>query len=351
MTDKKKFPGNDIKNILNLYGLGVFFEEQIEYVNYRDEYGNVKVIISVLTKSGKRVVIKVVNDCDDNLLQSREKIEKQSAFSEFMRKNGILTPKRYTSNGKYCIEYLYNCLPCNVTVEDWCGEEITAINDDIAYKIGRLMARMHIVSLNVNYEIGYGTLFSAAEKNDVDVYDTFCKICENERLDQTIVNQIKKYRKEKLEAIRSVWNKLPKASVQGDLSINNLVYRQGELVVFDYNNAGNVVLVSDLVLEGLLTAYEMDLPEGACEDERKGLFSALLSGYLSLRDLSEEEATVAWNVYTLYNSLWFSKITYTENSLDKLVKREDYEGANRLLSQMLTDITASDDGRFKVICK
>ncbi|MBO4932793.1 MAG: hypothetical protein J6I42_11480, partial [Clostridia bacterium] len=148
-------------------------------------------------------------------------------------------------------------------------------------------------------------------------------------------------------ALRSVWDRLPKAAVQGDISINNLVYGKDELTVFDYNNAGDEVLVSDLVMEGLLTAYEMDLPEGTDPGCREQFFPALLNGYLSRRQLSDEEADAAWIIYTLYHALWFTRIIYNENSLGKLVEKEDYESANRLLAQMLADMTETDDGRFR----
>jgi len=348
IKDKKKFPESDIKAILKLYGFDTNFSEQKEYINYHEEYGwNVKVVLSVLLENGKRVVIKIVNIKGDNLLEEREKTDKQSAFSEFMRTNGIITPKCYMSNGRYCNDYLYNDLPCNVTVEDWCGEEITEISTEISYKIGELMARMHILSLDNHYEIGCGTLFSAAHQNDVDAYEDFCKISENEYLDQAVVEQIKKHRNEKLKAIRSGWDKLPKAAVQGDISINNLVYGEEALTVFDYNNAGDVVLVSDLVLEGLLTAYEMDLPKETDISVREQFFPALLKGYLSIRQLSEEEADIAWSIYTLYHSLWFSRIVHNADSLEKLVKNEDYASANRLLVKMLADMTENDDGRFR----
>ncbi len=280
------------------------------------------------------------------MLKDRSKIEKQSAFSEFMRRHGIKTPARYMVEGKYCIEYVYNNIPCNVTVEDWCGEEITEINTEISYKIGELMARMHILSLDNHCEIGCGTLFSAAYWNDVDAFPQFCEICKNEKLDQEIVEKIKKLHDEKLEAIRTVWDMLPKAAVQGDISINNLAYGEEELIVFDYNNAGDEVLISDLVMEGLLTAYEMDLPDGTDPSCREQFFPALLEGYLSVRTLSDEEAKAAWLVYTLYHALWFSRVIYNEDSLEKLVKNEDYASANKLLRQMLADMTETDDGRF-----
>lgn len=348
MEEKKKVQESVIHSVLELYGLDAAFSEQKEYINYNGEHGDnlVKVILSVLLENGKRVVIKILHEQDD-LLKDRAKIEKQSAFSEFMRRNGIKTPMRYMANGRYCNEYIYNDLPCNVTVEDWCGEEIMEINTDISYKIGELMARMHILSLENKCEIGCGTLFSAAYWNDVDSFQDFCEIGKNENLNQTIIEQIKKLHDEKLEAIRAVWDRLPKAAVQGDISINNLVYGEDELIVFDYNNAGDEVLISDLVMEGLLTAYEMNLPEEADQSCREQILPALLNGYLSIRKLSEEEANTAWIVYTIYHSLWFSRVVYNDDSLEKLVKKEDYAAANRLLAQMLADMTESDDGRFR----
>lgn len=349
MGEQQKVPERVIHSILEQYGLDSPFREQREYINYNGNQGYhvVKVILSVLLEHGKRVVLKILHE-EDDLNKERAKLEKQSAFSELMRQNGIKTPMRYMANGRYCNEYVYNNLPCHVTVEDWCGEEITEINTDLSYKIGELMARMHLISLENKWEIGCGTLFSAAYWNDVDAFPKFCEIGKNEHLDQTIVAQIKNLHDEKLEAIRAVWDRLPKAAVQGDLSINNLVYGKDELIVFDYNNAGDEVLISDLVMEGLLTAYEMDLPKGTDQSCRKQFFPAMLEGYLSIRMLSKEEANAAWIVYTLYHSLWFSRVLYQDDSLEKLVDKEDYAAANQLLAQMLADMTEQDDGRFRI---
>lgn len=232
-------------------------------------------------------------------------------------------------------------------MEDWCGDEITEISAPLAFRIGKLMARMHVLSLEGNCRIGCGTLFSAAYWNDVDAFQAFCKIGANENLDQNIVSQRKKLHDEKLEALRAVWDRLPRAAVQGDISINNLVDGADGFAVFDYNNAGDEVRTSDLVMEGLLTAYEMDLPPGAEEGCREQFFPAFLKGYLSMRKLSEEEANAAWIAYTLYHALWFTRVVYGDHSLEKLVRKRNFAAANRMLTQMLADMTEPDDGRFR----
>lgn len=335
-----------IQSILQMYGFDESITEQKSYFHYIGEDGLIKLIYGITLENGQKIVIKILHE-DEDLIQEMQKIEKQSIFSEVLRGHGIKTPIRYQINGKYCNEYIYCDIPCVVTVEEWCGEEIAEINIETAYQIGTLMARMHKISLENKCEIGCGTLFSAAYWNDVDAYPEFCKTCEDENLDQTLITKIKTLHDEKLACIRAVWDKLPRSAVQGDISINNLTYDADELTVFDYNNAGDEVLISDLVMEGLLTAYEMDLPDGTPISYREHLFPSLLKGYLSVRPLSDLECYAAWEIYTLYHGLWFSRVIYHDHSLEMLVKRKDYDTANKLLYQMLTDMTQQDDSRFR----
>ena len=335
-----------IEEILLCYGFHEQVMEQNAYIHAIEDNGWLKLIFRVTLASGKMLVIKILHE-DDDFAAEMKKVENQSIFSELMRSHGINTPARYQVNGKYCNEFSYHDLPCMVTVEDWCGEELTEITTDTAYRIGELMARMHSISLENKCEIGHRTLFSAAYWNDVDCFPEFCEITKDEKLDQKVVAQIKALRDQKLEIIRAVWETLPRAAVQGDISINNLVLGENELIVFDYNNAGDEVLISDLVMEGLLTAYEMELPDRTPASYREQILPALLKGYLSVRPLNEAERTTAWEVYTLYHGLWFTRIVYNDDSLDSLVKKGDYDAANCLLKQMLTDMQETDDGRFR----
>ncbi len=333
-----------LEEVLAAYGFSSAITNTKQYIGYVEEDW-LKFVIGVLLQNGSYLIVKLFRE-DGGAEKERLKIENQSRFSEILRSKGIKTPKRYHRES-YATEWVCHGLSCIVTVEDWCGQEITEINTEIAYHIGVLMARIHQIALECQFKIGCGTLFCAAYENDVNAYDDFCTICENEHLDQELVSGIKRHHEEKMARLRAVWDTLPKAATQGDVSINNLVWQDRTLTVFDYNNAGDEVLISDLVLEGLLTEYEMDLPESTPQAYRKQLFPALLRGYLSVRALTEAECAVAWDIYTLYNSLWFRKIVYKDDSLEKLVAAEKYGEANELLTQMLMEITEPDDGRFR----
>lgn len=333
-----------INTILHRYGLP---ETVIQTESYIDQIENdwVKLIFAVTLLGGKKLVIKLLHE-KGSPSADRNIVEQQSRFSEAMRTWGILTPKRYKTGVDYCSQLPFRGILCNVTVEDYCGQEVKYINSSLACEIGRLMARMHRLSLDSDLKIGCGTLFSAAYENDVDVYDRLCQLCATNGIDQETFAQIKHLREEKLTRIRSVWDKLPRCAVQGDISINNLVCDGDRLYVFDYNNAGDEVLVGDFVLEGLLTAFEMDLPEGMPESCREQIFTAFIQGYLSVRPLTPAEQAVVWDIYTLWHGLWFTRIVYHEHSLEAAIKRGDITAANACLAGMLKDMTQANDGRF-----
>lgn len=312
-----------------------------------EDAGWVKLIFQVTLSTGANLVIKILHE-DQDPAQERQKIEQQSRFSERMRLHGIPTPRRYQADGAYCTPVTFEGRSCFVTVEDFCGEELTYITEEIAHKIGALMARMHLLALADGQAIGCGTLFSAAYENDVDCFDDFCQLCADPRADQQTVTQIKHLHDAKLQRLREKWHLLPKAAVQGDISINNLVWDGHSLTVFDYNNAGDEVLVSDLVMEGLLTAYEMELPEGVTEAVRERLFPAFVRGYLAVRPLSSLEQEMAWEAYTLWHGIWFTRIVYHEHSLQKCIERDDWVGVNERLTHMLQDMLEENNGMFAV---
>lgn len=321
-----KITKEHIQSILGKYNV----TDQITTLNYFIEYyseSGIKVIVKVNFTSRNSLIVKFIKD--ENY--PHKDIENQSVFSEHLRKNGILTPKRYISNGKHCITESIDENALDITVEDYIGEEIKTIDFKSAYKIGELIAEMHIISLRDNCIIGADTIFNVTGYNEVSGFEKFCEIKNDSMLNQNLCNEINEIYNEKLNRIKSVWNTLPKCAVQGDISINNLTYKDSKLGIFDYNIAGDEVLVGDMILEGLLTAYEMDLGDTLTASERPELFKCFVKGYLSERILTEAEYSIAQDIYAICNALWFTRILYNENSLIKMLERKEYDNANKLL--------------------
>jgi len=261
-------------------------------------------------------------------------IEAQSIFSEYLRSQGILTPKRYMIGGSYCLKYELNNMFIDITVEDYLGDEIQTIDFELAYKIGQLMAKIHRISEKGSCYIGNDTIFNVVGYNEVSGFNSFLDLGECNKIDSVMYQKIKALYTTKLEKIKLSWSKLPRYATQGDVSINNLSYVGEEIGIFDYNIAGDETLVGDMVLEGLLTANEMDLSNGLTDKNRKELFECFLKGYINERPLTDDEKDILGEIYSISSALWFTKIKHNENSLKKLVERNDYGKVDLLLKEI-----------------
>lgn len=306
---------------------------QIEDITYFIEYypneknQNTKVISKVILYNHVPLVIKLINE--DR--HCSKEIEEQSVFSEILRITGILTPKRYKSNGTYCIEHSIENIMLSITVEDYIGEEIKAITLDDARQIGELFGRMHCISEANDCHIHYSGLFNLMDWNEASGYDKFIELGEADKLDSTLFHAIKNKYLEHLNSVKSIWSQLPKYATQGDISINNLTFTKDQLGVFDYNNGCDEVLVSDMIIEGLLTAYDMDV---IGDIDRKELFYQFVSGYRTQRILSDLEIEAMHHIYSISDALWATKIMAYEHSLTKLVERDETEKITALLEEM-----------------
>lgn len=339
--------------LLGEYGIS----SEITGIGYYSDYSGadgIKIIARIDVKHRPPLVLKLLREA----AHPHEQIERQCLFSEHLRRNGIPTPERYSKGGEYCLDRVVDGERVDVTLEDWCGEELTAIDRDTAAEAGKLMARIHRISFRDNFKIGAPTLFGALGRNDVSGLGKFremYKKAEESRFKSVtyphplctklaLFGEIIDIFEQKLANASAVWDRLPRGAVQGDISINNLTWRDGRLTVFDYNNAGDETLIGDMVLEGLLTAYESELAEGLTDSDRNSIFLSFLDGYRSICPLTHDERIAACELYPAYNALWFSRISSCEgrfpDSLEAVMERGDCERADELLSELYGLITA-----------
>ena len=331
MSNKANIDRNNLLEVLSMYNINEQISDFSFFINWYDNNASeMKVITKVTFSDRMPLVIKFVNEKK----HPPKIIENQSIFSEHLRSQGILTPKRYMSNKKYCIKYELNNMPVYVTVEDYFGDEIKTIDFNLAFKIGQLLARIHRISQKGKCHIGAGTIFNVTGYNEVSGYDCFTELGEAEKIDSVMYQKIKSLYQRKLDKINEVWDKLPKSATQGDISINNLTLVGDEIGIFDYNIAGDETLVGDMVLEGLLTANEMDLSDGLTDKDRPKLFKCFFRGYVNERQLTEKEMSIFNEIYSISSALWFTKIKYNEDSLAKLVERNEHQKVNSLLQEI-----------------
>ncbi|MCM3784935.1 hypothetical protein M3231_18355 [Neobacillus mesonae] len=329
-----------IKEVLSLFQIqshiirtNYFIEQYKESPSFR-----VKVILRAEFADHPSVVIKFIQQEE----HPRWKIEQQSVFSEHMRVNGILTPKRYKSGESYCIPYELDHFSLDVTVEEYLGEEIKTIDEEVTGKIGQLMAQMHSIAEKNKCHIEADSIFNVTGYNEVSGYERFKELGEAGHFNSERYEKIIKLYESRMDKIKEKWPDLPRYATQGDYSINNLTMKDGVMGIFDYNIAGDETLAGDMVVEGLLIANEMDLAPGLCASDRPRLFEAFYKGYIKVRQLSNLEQEVVNDIYAVAASMWFTKIRYEEDSLEFLVERKETEKIESILDEMLKTLSSTN---------
>lgn len=333
-----KIEEKDISDALKQYGIkGTLRNISYLIEQYREGIDpRARVIVKAEIDRSRSYIIKFILEPE----HTQELIEDQSIFSECMRESGINTAKRFKCGNRYCMLFPVEGLTYNVTVEEYIGEELTFINDKMVEEIAYLMATMHNISQEKNLHIQRNTIWDLFdETKDISRgYKAFCDYRNNQKYnfalyDIKLYEKIINLYKKRLSKLKIVWNKLPKYATQGDYSINNLVYKNDRIDgIFDYNIAGDEILVSDMIIEGLLVSYEMDLDDSLTDNEKDKLFKIFVKKYMEYRDLNEDELNIMDDIYAVVFPFWWMRIIFDEeNSLKKHLEDNNIEKVNGFL--------------------
>jgi len=197
--DRMSITSKNLMEVLALYNITEPIVNFSFFNNWYDEKASeMKVITKVEFSDRNPLVIKFVRENR----HPHNTIENQSIFSEYLRSHGVLTAKRYMSGENYCVKYELNNMLVDVTVEDYLGEEIKAIDTKLAYKIGQLMGKIHSISEKGNCHIGANTIFNVVGYNEVIGFDSFVELGESKKIDPVMYKKIKTLYIAKLNKIK-----------------------------------------------------------------------------------------------------------------------------------------------------
>lgn len=262
-----------------------------------------------------------------------EIIENQCAFSNLLRDNGIRTPFRLKANGHYCTSYTKNGLRMDVTIEEWVGEKPEHMTMDLFEQVGRTLGKSHRVSLEHGPEIGYSLLYDEVTTKDTS-YERIWKTTRHDFISPTDLKQILSLYEKRINIIKKNWTKLPRAAVQGDIySCNNFTVRNGTLVMFDFNLAGDEVLIGDMLLCWFRTIFDENMQEDLKNIRREDLWLRFIQAYQKERPFTEIEKQYLADAYALFGTLYYTKLlVYYVQTGQKLKAAERYRDTIRLLN-------------------
>lgn len=267
-------------------------------------YEVIRKIIYVELENKERYIVKFVREP----IFTTDIIEKQSAFSDLLMQWGIDTPKRLMKEQHYCIKYIKENLTMDVYVEEWVGNKIPHFTLDLYKKVGNIIGRIHRISQKAEFKIGFSLLFNEITQRDT----SFKRLWRNDNFNlipKTEYERMLDIYNYRLTKIKNIWTELPKAAVQGDIySCNNIAIRNNNLVVYDFNLAGDEVLVGDILLCWFRTVFDEKIEEDLNRLSLKELWRVFIKEYQKERSLTDIERKYFPDVYAILGTVYYTKL-------------------------------------------
>jgi len=296
----------DAVNILKKYNI---FEKVIE-LNLEKYYTSQDFVCMVIrvTCSSDEYIIKIITENKRDLLYGN----KQSDFSENLRKEGLQIPHKYkTYYGDYILQYQINGDDFLIQVEDYFGEDVEKIDYALAHYLGDFLGKLHSISIEKNYKLGSGSTYRAIINNKVE----FNKICEDKfikQLDSLFVKQVLQEHNNSSKSIQNIWKKLPKTAVHADLGlISNIVHNKSGFGVIDFNLAGDESILGDLLITWYSSRYSMTIAGTMTVVQIEKLRKIYFDAYFKNRGLLQIEKKFFEKIASFFNGVYFAKFLNT----------------------------------------
>lgn len=297
----------DTKECLHKFGLYDSIKEWRLLADGPDHpvpYDVIRKIVYVELENGDKYVMKFVREP----VFTTQIIENQSAFSDLLMKYGIETPKRITVQGHYCVSFEKENLVMDVYIEEWVGEKISHLTMELYKNTGTIIGRIHNVSLRTEFKIGFSLLYNEITERDT----SFSRLWRNgnERIiPKCQYEKMLEVYNRRLVIIKQIWSKLPRAAVQGDIySCNNIAKKNGKLVVYDFNLAGDEVLIGDILQCWFRTVFDEKIEDDLAMLSKEKMWSEFILAYQSERNMTDIERKYFPDVYAILGVVYYSKL-------------------------------------------
>lgn len=298
---------DDIKMCLHKFGLLNPIREWKLLADGPDHpvpYEVIRKIVYIELENDEKYVMKFVREP----VFTTQIIEKQSAFSDLLMENGIKTPKRKMAEGCYCVSFEKEKLIMDVYIEEWVGEKIPHLTMKLYKNVGSVIGRIHKVSQYTGFQIGFSLLYNEITKRDT----SFSRLWRNgnqRSIPEKQYEEMLKIYNRRLAVIKRIWTELPRAAVQGDIySCNNIAEKDGTLVIYDFNLAGDEVLIGDILQCWFRTIFDEKMKEDLALLSQDKMWSEFILAYQSQRRLTDIERKYFSDVYAILGTVYYSKL-------------------------------------------
>ncbi len=330
-VDKK-----DVAKILvqfGVYGEVSGTEELLRYHYERDDPDSkeVRLILKISFLDRAPMVVKFKNE--EGVTQAM--VQEQTAFSEHLASQGVLTARYYCSEEGYVLRRTVNGYTVLITAEDFQPGEIKTVNPSIAERTGRLLALAHNIAERDRCRVNAPVLFDPFNRNDLfsfEIFEAFGPRFQGE--DEVLFRRICRAYQERMERLAPLRGR-ERYAVQGDISDCNLFLTpDGRVGMFDFNNCGDNILFCDAVMQGVFHARLMDYERTRTEAYSSELLNSFLAGYQSERPFSEEEQSMVPHLCAVIAAFARIHLIYRADCLKNRLASGDRAGVSEMLQEI-----------------
>lgn len=335
-----------LQTILTDYGFDVLIQShcEIQTYDYEDKtFGRqIRCILKIILENEKKLIIKLKSEHD----VQKDSFEQQCVFAMELLKRDIPTAKFYQHSDRYVSEYLIDGCHVLVSVEEFVEGEIQAIDEKIAYEVGALLAKTHVISEDGDLHVDARVIFNPFEANDLFFVEEFKSLGSAlSDKNQEIYCEILQEYERKMSLLKPVLNET-KYAVQGDISDSNLYMDSTSgLGIFDFNRSGDNYLFCDAVMQGVFLSRLMKVAPDMiqrCEHMKikpeELILREFFLGYQKFRAFTDEQKQRIPILYSIISAFWGFDILFDEESLTKLVESADEFRIQRKLSDIKSKI-------------
>lgn len=173
------------------------------------------------------------------------------------------------------------------------GDELETLHDAVLKEIATQLAQAHQFSLSKQLRLHKATSWSMFGGNKTTLigdydenelsFQEFEKVFHLNPYFPTIKQHYETHRAN----LKKLWLTLPKAATQGDFCYYNMLFKNNKIVaLFDFNLAGDEVLINECVAVGIYLCWHVDYEGNRSNEQRFKLF---IETYQKVRPFSELE--------------------------------------------------------------
>ena len=232
----------------------------------------------------------------------RRLIEQQSQFAMMLYDNGVLTPWKAQSDGRFCVEIYIKGFAYHVTVESYLEGDQTPPSPAPVTEFGKLIGKTHALSKKFHADIDFSVIGNAISSGKARL-STVISSANTPIPDMPSVRYAAASHDNLISQLSAVWKDLPKGGVHGDLGVfNNIIYTKNGMGIIDFNLSGEEAYLADA-----LSAYYSSSHKREWSEFGENELHDFISGYVSEYRFCASERRAFSNLAALFDGLYFCK--------------------------------------------